>query len=51
MQSNYIGDQSKTSRTLGADDNPDLLYVKNSGKGVNPTAVFRQAPKVHRRNK
>ena len=44
MQPHYVGDLSKTSRTLGADEVDHQFYKMGN-------TVIRRAPRVHKRNK
>ena len=48
MQPNYLGELSKTSRTLGGPDEGDQQYLKQSGA---IGTVIRRAPRIHKRNK
>jgi hypothetical protein len=48
MQPHYLGDLSKTSRTLGGPDEGDHQYLKKSGA---IGTVIRRAPRIHKRNK
>ncbi len=53
MQPHYLGDLSKTSRTLGAEENESLgQNFRNNGHTI-PTnnSVIRRAPRIHRRNR
>jgi len=50
MQPHYLGELSKTSRTLGAEDIDGYPSRINDSIGPGST-VIRRVPKVHRRNK
>jgi len=60
MQPHYLGELSKTSRTLGAEEQEALaqnVHYRNTAGGnvvhTIPTnnSVIRRAPRIHRRNR